>query len=125
MENKRLENAIMDRELKEYFGDMAIALLTNHNLISQHDDLKNLVIEFGYLFLDSQNEPYAMFKIMLSKNTMQSQRTFYFGTQDGKLLLLNQQFTEDIFRSVQEDMFMMHGIDIENENFNHYVMELY
>jgi hypothetical protein len=125
MENKKFRNEITNKALKENLGDLAISLLVNQNLISLEKDLNHLKIEFGYLLMNRSDEPVAMFKVTLPKKLFKSQKTFYFGTQEGDLLLLNQEFTEDTFRKVQKDMFAMHGLDIKNENLKSYIMELY
>lgn len=125
MENKIFKNVISNRELKENLADTALSVLANQKLISLPKDLKHLIVEFGYLLLNDKEEPVAMFKVMPPKKMFQSQKTYYFGTQDGKLLLLNENFNEDTFRKIQNDMFVMHNIDVININRNEYKMELY
>lgn len=125
MENKVFENAITNKQLKESLGDAAIALLVNQNLITLEKDLKHLVIEFGYLFINHQNQPSAMLKMTIPKKLFKPERIYYFGTQDGKLLLLDNNFNEETFRKIQNDMFVMHKVDVININRNDYKMELY
>ncbi|MFR9215980.1 MAG: hypothetical protein ACLVKK_07075 [Ruthenibacterium sp.] len=125
MENETATNGIMRKDLKESFGNFAISLLSNNNLISSSKDLQHSVVEFGYLLIDSLGRPQAMFKLTIPKRLFHPQRTFYFGTQNGQLLLLNEQFTEEAFRAIQNDMFMMHGIDVDTADLQNYIMELY
>lgn len=117
-----MENVITDKKIKEEFGDMAISILVNKSELDLKSDLKYLRIEFGYLFKRPNNNTIeAMFKITIPKK----EKVFYFGTQDGELLLLNNQFTEDTFRRIQSDMFSIHNIDVQNINKSDYIMELY
>ena len=126
MENKVFENAINDLELKEYFGDAAIALLNNQNLIKLPEDLNHMVVEFGYLFkTEDPTKPCTMFKVVPPKKLFQKERVFYFGSQEGKLHLLNEKFNEDRFREVQKEMFKLHNVDLKDINTNSYKMELY
>lgn len=125
MENKVFENAIKDLKLKESIGDAAISLLATQKLIDMPKDLKHLVVEFGYLFINDKNEPSTMLKIVTPKRLFKQSKTFYFGSQDGKLMLLNNNFNEETFRNVQNDMFVRHQVDIININRNDYKMELY
>ena len=125
MENETATNGIMRKDLKESFGNFAIALLHNYNFISSSKDLRHVVVEFGFLLIDSLGRPETMFKLTIPKKLFHPQRTFYFGTQDGKLLLLNEKFTEEAFRAIQNDMFITHGIDADTEDPRNYIMELY
>ena len=113
------------REIKEHLGDAAIACLVNAKLIEMPKDLKHLVVEFGYLFLMPNGEPSTMLKVITPKRLFKPQRTYYFGSQDGKLMLLNQGFTEDTFRKIQNDMFNMHQVNYALEDKSKYKMELY
>ena len=124
MDNQGFINAIEDRELKEYFGDAAIALLNNQNLIKVSDDLKNMVVEFAYLF-KTQNQPCAMFKVITPKKLFKPEKIFYFGSQEGKLHLLNERFNETRFREVQKEMLKLHNVDLNDINTNSYKMDLY
>ena len=124
MENQDVKNGITDKRLKENFGNLAISLLVQKKLISASKDLRHLMVEFGYLFLDNRSGPQAMFKLTTPKRFLHPQRTFYFGTQNGHLLLLNEQFTEAAFRKIQHDMFIMHGIDAKAVNPQEYLMDL-
>ena len=123
MEKEEFENVITDKKLKEQFGDLALGLLANQKLIELNQGLKHLVVEFGYLFKtnNSNNKFSTMFKVILPN----AEKIFYFGTQDGKLCLLNDNFTEETFKKIQKDMFKMHKVNIDNINLNDYKMELY
>ena len=48
MENQDVKNGITDKRLKENFGNLAISLLVQKNLISASKDLRHLMVEFGY-----------------------------------------------------------------------------
>ncbi len=99
--------------LKEHFGNLAVSLLVDRNFILSPYRLKHLVIEFGYLLItDDSDKACTRFKVILPKKLFKTQKIYYFGTQDDKLILLNGQFTEEIFRSIQNDMFAMHKIDV-------------
>lgn len=41
------------------------------------------------------------------------------------MLLFNDSFNEDMFRKIQNDMFVMHNVDVGSINWNEYKMELY
>ncbi len=126
MEEKIYENVITDKKVKEYFGDLALSLLNNLKLIDKNKDLKHLVVEFGYLFKAGEPDDYStMFKVIIPKKLFKPERTFYFGTQEGKLMLLNEAFTEETFRKIQSDMFIRHRVDLNTLNSNDYKMELY
>ena len=126
MENEKFENVITDKKLKENFGDLAISLLANKGEIDVKSDLKHLRVEFGYLFKRQNQDRFeTMFKMILPNKIFKSERVFYFGTQDDKLILLNDKFTEDTFRKIQSDMFSMHNVDAQNLNRRDYIMELY
>ena len=66
-ENQDVKNGITDKRLKENFGNLAISLLVQKNLISASKDLRHLMVEFGYLFLDNRSGPQAMFKLTTPK----------------------------------------------------------
>lgn len=123
MEKVEFENAITDKKLKEQFGDLALGFLANQKLIELNQGLKHLVVEFGYLF--KTNNPNNKFSTMFKVILPNAEKIFYFGTQDGKLCLLNDNFTEETFKKIQKDMFKMHKVDIDNINLNDYKMELY
>ena len=52
------KNIITDKQAKENIGDNVLAYLVNIKEITT-DDFKNLIIEFGYLFLDNNNSGFA------------------------------------------------------------------
>lgn len=126
MSNEIFKNVISDKKMKEEIGDAVISLLTNKGLISFPKDLKHLVIEFGYLFVrDGSDIPITMLKVITPKRLFSKQKVFYFGSRDNKLLLLNDSFNENIFRQYQNEMFLMHKVDINTINWSEYKMELY
>ena len=75
--------------------------------------------------MNNSEQPITMFKVVTPKRLFKQSKTYYFGTQDNKLLLLNENFNEETFRKIQNDMFVMHQIDVININRNDYRMELY
>ena len=125
MENTVFENAIGNKELKENLGDAALSILANLKLIELPKDLKHLVVEFGYLFIMPDGVPSVMLKVMPPKRLFKPQKTYYFGSQEGKLLFLNSDFTEETFRKYQSDMFNKHQVNYALEDKGKYKMELY
>jgi len=123
---KEDDNLISDKGLKEKLADTALALLANHKFISLEKDLKHLVVEFGYLFMPKERDHVStLMKITTQKKLFQPSKVFYLGTQDGKLLLLNENFGEDMFRKVSQDMLIRHKVDMTTINRSEYIMELY
>lgn len=125
MEDKVFKNAIKNKELKESIGDAAISLLCNQKLIDTPKDLKHLIVEFAYLFQNDKEEPVTMIKVITPKRLFNPSKVFYFGSQNGNLLLLNNKFNEEAYKKIQNDMFVMHKVDILSINWNDYKMELY
>ena len=124
-ENIAFKNSIDDKQLKEHLGDSALAVLANLKLIEMPKDLKHLIVEFGYLLVKPDGEICTMLKVMPPKRLFKPQKTYYFGSQDGKLMFLNESFTEETFRKIQSDMFNMHKINYALEDKRKYKMELY
>ena len=124
-ENIVFKNSIDDKQLKEHLGDSALAVLANLKLIEMPKDLKHLIVEFGYLLVKPDGEICTMLKVMPPKRLFKPQKTYYFGSQDGKLMFLNESFTEETFRKIQSDMFNMHKINYALEDKRKYKMELY
>jgi hypothetical protein len=124
-ENIVFKNSIDDKQLKEHLGDSALAVLANLKLIEMPKDLKHLIVEFGYLLVKPDGEICTMLKVMPPKRLFKPQKTYYFGSQDGKLMFLNESFTEETFRKIQSDMFNMHKINYALEDKSKYKMELY
>lgn len=125
MKDKVLENAIKDIELKEYFGDTAISILTKEKLIDYPKDLNHLVVEFAYLLVNDKDEPTTTFKVITPKRLFNPSKIFYFSYQEGKLFFLSEEFTEEVFKELQTEMFIRNKIDILSINWNDYKMELY
>ena len=119
------KNEIDNKQLKVNLGDAAIAVLTNLKLIKLPKDLNHLIVEFGYLLVKPDGEICTMLKVMPPKRLFKPQKTYYFGSQDGKLMILNESFTEETFRKIQTDMFNMHKINYALEDISKYKMELY
>lgn len=125
MEDVVFENVISNKELKENLADAALSVLANLKLIELPKDLKHLVVEFGYLFMTPNSGPSVMLKVMPPKRLFKPQKTYYFGSQDGKLLFLNSGFTEETFRQYQSDMLNRHQVNYALEDKSKYKMELY
>lgn len=120
------KNEIKNKYYKESIADMSLALLIDKNLISKEKDLKNLVVEFGYLLLPNGSDNVcALLKVMPPKRLFEKQRVFYLGTQEDKLLLLNESFNEAMFRKVSSDMLVMHKVDLDEVDRRDYIMKLY
>ena len=123
------KNVIQNKALKENIADAALSILANDRLISLEKDLKHLVVEFGYLFLpensNNVSDVKTLLKVMPPKKMFQSQKTYYLGTQDGKLLLLNESFNEAMFRKISNDVLLMHKVDLNTIDKKDYTMELY
>lgn len=119
------KNVIDDKQLKENLGDAALSVLANLKLIELPKDLNHLIVEFGYLFITPKEEISTMLKVVPPKRLFKPQKTYYFGSQDGKLMLLNETFTEETFRKIQQDMFNMHKVNYALEDKSKYKMELY
>ena len=119
-------NVISDKALKENLADTALSLLASHKFISLEKDLKHLVVEFGYLLMPKdRDEVSTLMKVTTPKKLFQAPKVFYLGSQSGKLMLLNENFGEDMFRKVSQDMLTRHKVDMTTINRNEYIMELY
>ena len=57
------KNIINDKKQKEEIGDTIIAFLENQKLIDMKKELKHLLIEFGYLLKDNNNEIVTLVKV--------------------------------------------------------------
>lgn len=123
---KPYENGIKNKQYKEKLADTAIALLVNKKLISMEKDLKNLIVEFGYLLLpDNHDEVSSLLKITTPKRLLQNQKVFYMGVQKGKMMLLTENFDENTFRKISNDMLNMHKVDLNTMDRKDYIMQLY
>jgi len=121
-----MENGIKNKQYKEKLADTAIALLVNKKLISMEKDLKNLIVEFGYLLLpENHDEVSSLLKVTTPKRLLQSQKVFYLGVQKGKMMLLTEGFDESTFRKISNDMLNMHKVDLNSLDKKDYIMQLY
>lgn len=127
MTNKKTyENGITNKKYKEQLADTAISLLVNKKLISIEKDLKNLIVEFGYLLLpENHEEVSSLLKITVPKRLLQSQKVFYMGVQKGKMMLLTENFDENTFRKISKNMLNMHKVDFSTIDRKDYIMQLY
>lgn len=120
------ENVINNRHLKEQLGDSALSLLSNNKLISLEKDTKHLIVEFGYLLLPKDSDkPSSLLKIVTPKKLFKQSKVFYIAIQKGEMMILDNNFNNEMFKKVSLDMLTMHGVDISAINKNEYVMELY
>ena len=126
MNERVFQNSILDKQLKENLADAALSLLINNKFIEmKKNSLKNIKVEFAYLFLDFDGNPSALLKIITPKKLFKPEKVYYFGTQDGKLLLLNEKFTEETFLETKRGMFARHNVNAALEDPNSYKMELH
>ena len=117
------QNVITNQQAKENIGDNVLAYLINIKKITTND-FKNLVIEFGYLFLTHDNTYSSLLKVILPKKLLRPQKIFYIGIQQGKIMLLDNNFNENMFKKVSQDMLAMHKVDLNSINPKDYSMEL-
>ena len=123
--NEVFDNVITNKQYKESIANEALAMLLNKKLIT-NNNLKNLIVEFGYLLLPkNKNNVSTLFKVIIPKKLFQNKKIFYFGTQENKLLLLNQDFNEALFKKISYDMLTMHKVDLNSINSKDYMMQLY
>lgn len=115
------KNIINSSEYKEHIADTALSVLANNNLISFENDLKNLRVEFGYLLISDGGVISSLLKVIVHNG----KRVYYFGISKGQLNLLDEKFNDDMFKKISYDMLTMHKVDINSENPNDYVIELY
>ena len=117
------KNVITDQQAKEKIGDNVLAYLININKITKND-FKNLIIEFGYLFLDNNNTYSSLLKVIVPKKVLSPQKIFYIGIQQEKIMLLKNNFDENMFKKISQDMLVMHKVDLNSMNPKVYSMEL-
>ena len=85
-------NQINNRKIKYNIGNASLKLLIDNNFIN-HEELKNVVLEYGYLFSKEDGNLEALLKISCI------QKIYYFAFQKGKLMLVNineRQYVETI-----------------------------
>lgn len=114
------KNIIDDKKVKVKIGDTILSYLINQNLIDIENDLNHLVVEFGYLFQDNDNNIVTLIKV----ETANKLKTFFVACQENKLILLTDEFNEALFRKTANDMLKMHKVDMTNLNRKDYFMEL-
>lgn len=124
--DKPFKNVINNKEYKENVADMALNLLIDKNLISKAKDLKHLRVEFGYLLLPETKENIcALLKVITPKKLLSKSKVFYLAIQEGKMMILGNDFNESMFRKVSSDMLAMHKVDLDKINPKDFIMELY
>ncbi len=120
------KNIINDKKQKEEIGDTIIAFLENQKLIDMKKELKHLLIEFGYLLKDNNNEIVTLVKVKTPSKLLKKEKIFFLAMQQGELILLdNNKFNELVFRKVSDDMLKMHNVNMDSLNPKDYFMELY
>ena len=120
------KNIINDKIQKEEIGDTIIAFLENQKLIDIKKELKHLLIEFGYLLKDNNNEIVTLVKVKTPSKLLKKEKIFFLAMQQGELILLdNNKFNELVFRKVSDDMLKMHNVNMDSLNPKDYFMELY
>ena len=117
------KNIITNQQAKENVGDTVLAYLINLKKITTKD-FKNLIIEFGYLFLDNNDAYSSLLKVIVPKKVLSPQKIFYIAIQKEKIMLLENNFNENVFKKVSQDMLVMHKVDLKGINTKDYVMEL-
>ena len=123
---KPFKNIITYKNYKENVADTALSILIEKKLISKDKDLKHLTVEFGYLLLpDETADVCGLLRIVTPKGLLSKSKIFYVAIQQGKMMLLDERFDDNMFRKVSLDMLAMHKVDIDNINRKDYIMELY
>ena len=87
------------KEVKEYLADMALAQL------EKEDDFEELAytkVEFGYIYLRGDNYE-SLFKVITDIKTV------YFAVQGGKLMRLQDEFSDSQFQEIVQHMETLHG----------------
>lgn len=77
------KNIINDKKQKEEIGDTIIAFLENQKLIDMKKELKHLLIEFGYLLKDNNNEIVTLVKVKTPSKLLKRKK--YFSWQCNKV----------------------------------------
>jgi hypothetical protein len=86
-------------EAKEILATLAMKQLQKGADIIEFENIK---VEFGYIYLRG-DEYESLFKVMTNKKTV------YFAVQQGKLILLQDTFNEDLFQGTIDGMISLHG----------------
>lgn len=121
MNDNIYENVISDKKAKEYYGNVALTILSKLGIIKSKKDIDNLAIEFAYIFKKSENDYPTLFKVITSPRLLNKSKIYYFGTQNGKVLLLKG-FNEEKFKKTQQEMFEIHKVNTTIINWNEYKM---
>ena len=117
------KNIITDKTAKVDVGDHVLAYLVNQNILDKQE-LMNIAVEFGYLLLDDDNHYSSLLKVIVPQNQFGPTKIFYIGIQKERILLLDNNFNEEMFKKVSNDMLVMHKVDINNKNEDDYIMHL-
>ncbi len=117
------KNIITDKQAKEDIGDNVITYLINSKKITTND-FKNLIIEFGYLFLDNDNNYSSLLKVIVPGKLFKSERVFYVAIQKKSIMLLENGFDDNQFKKISQDMLVMHKVDLNSIDSKDYSMQL-
>jgi len=87
------------KETKEFLANNALTILDHSNEMNEYS---NISVEFGYIYLRN-GEYETLFKVTID------QKTIYFAGQRGKLMRLQDVFTEELFQGTTQQMISIHG----------------
>ena len=86
------------KEAKEFLANTALAQLKGEDI----NEFAYTKVEFGYVYLRGDNYE-ALFKVMTDK------KTIFFAAQQGKLMRLQDTFSEELFQGTVQQMETFHG----------------
>jgi len=89
-------------QLKEVTESLANTALTQLEVGDDVGEFAHTKVEFGYIYLRG-GEYEALFKVMTDKKTV------YFAVQQGKLMRLQDTFSEEPFQRTVQQMETFHG----------------
>lgn len=114
------KDEIKNKELKEHVADMALGILEKAGKISKtRADMIHTKIEYAYL-LKNEKKIATLLKVIKNNGEV-----YYLGSQDNKLMILNEKFTEELFVNTRDTMLQMHKVTKTKEDEKYYFMELY
>ena len=66
----------------------------------------------------------SLLKVVLPPNELGTSKIFYIGIQDKHIMLLENEFNEDMFKKTSQVMLTMHKVDLNSINKKDYYMQL-
>lgn len=99
-------NQIFNRKLKNEMGNAAIALMLENNIITE-DDLCDIGLNVGYMFITEANELEALFSVACGE------KIFYFAVQHDRLMPV--QLNQEMFEQTVSDMKKYHPCILNTE----------